>query len=73
MYLLQAWQAVCVVVKFAVPDAFPVSRVDPMWCGHATVQRAVANQSEALQGNHGVLTGRPGGRHRGETQVRHLL
>lgn len=69
LYLLLPWQG----VRFAVHSALPINGVNSMRSGHVTIQRAVADQGEPLERDHGVLAGRHGGGHRGETQVCRLL
>lgn len=51
LYLLLSRQ----VVRFAVHPALPTNGVNAVWNGHVTIQRAVANQSEPLERDHGVL------------------
>lgn len=69
LYLLLSWQ----VVRFAVHSAVPIDGVNSMRSSHVTIQRAVANQGEPLERDHGVLARRHGGGHSGETHVCRLL
>lgn len=69
LHLLLSWQ----IVSFAIHAAFSINGVNAMRSGHVTIQRAAANQGEPLERDHGVLAGRHGGGHGGETHVRGLL
>lgn len=73
MYLLQPWQTVSGVMRFAIRSVISINRVDAMWSRHVAVQRAVAHQGKSLKGNHGVLAWRHWRGHSRKTQVGRLL